>query len=148
MSNDPVTTFSGFGSWMSTLAPSSAHETEQAHEMPVDNAQVYHNNYQAIELPAEVDGFSHVPAPKPAPAPDPSPPPVNYDYYDEYDDQTVESAYVQNKPIVQPDPLVSLIVKGLQRPNMDNLFEETVQVPLFCSLYHISDALIKKGRFF
>lgn len=145
MSNDDnVTTFSGFGSWMSTLSPSSEHEIQQVHELPVDSSPIHYNNHQAFELSAEVDGSGHPPAP--IQAPNPPPPPVEYDYYDEYDDPAISSVYGQNEPLPSPDPLISLVVKGLQKPNTVNFFEERVTVPLFCSLHHISDALIKKGR--
>jgi len=132
---------SGFGSWMGSITPTAGTQNNTFYEMPADTP--LQTQKGIIELPAEDVHNTPLPSPpapqmpyspesepvwpKPAPSPTPMPKPAYSDVY------------------VEPDPVVTLVVNGLQKVRQPGIFEEKLEVSFYTTLPKINDVLVKKG---
>jgi hypothetical protein len=153
MSNEEnVTTFSGFGSWMSTLTPASNTQASVIHELPASCTPYPYENHHFAELPAGdtaklPDRGTHTyyhPPPNPLSYPEPQPqPPKRKDT----DTNPFVSDLEVVEPTAKPEPVAKLILKGLQKPNIAGFFEEVVELSVFCSLSQINEILVTTGEY-
>jgi hypothetical protein len=142
-SDENVTTFSGFGSWMSTLTPATGTQSSVIHELPAEIPQRPHVNHHIAELPAGVIDTRLPPPPNLLPLPGPRPePPKRKDA-----DRNLFAPDCEiGEPVAQPEPVAKLVLKGLQKLNTTGFFEDVIHLSLFCSLSQVNEILVKKGK--
>lgn len=146
---DDITTFSGFGSWMSTFTPESSQKTHHVSELEASYPISKVNTpveLAADNYPAPYDPSNHhyipVPAPVPMPTPSPVPPPV-----DNRRDVPLVRPLEKYDPVIQdkPDPITRVQVNGLQKAGQRGNFQDAISTSTYSFLDDINSKLASIG---
>ncbi|KAF2681825.1 hypothetical protein K458DRAFT_74301 [Lentithecium fluviatile CBS 122367] len=149
-----ITSFSGFGSWMSSFTPQESDDRKEAeeldgtrpepdhsvfvHELPADYAhdpKELDANANPVDVKAPYPQPIPPPAPQPRPRPQPSPVPPHR-----------KRVSVQRLPVYQemPDPISTIQVHGLQKVGASGRFTDTIRISRYGHLFDINTAVRTK----
>lgn len=139
---EDVLVHSGFRSWMGSITPTLGTQNHVVYEMPADTP--LQAQQEAIELPA--GDVHHEPQPSPPAPPTPYPPGPTSAWQKPAPVPAPKPAEPEPEPLTQqPDPVVTIVVNGLQKAQQPGFFEEKLDVSFYTTLPKINDMLVRKG---